>query len=191
MFPIPGHIHTQEVDVKYVVNWPARLEEMAAFVGLTEYDRRLIQESAPIIMEHAEALTDAVYDNFLKFPPARKFFLDENGEVDEERLTKRKHTLIRWLRGTISYTLDESFAVSLLATGISHSHPPTHREHLGPVPSKYMIGTMSFTQTVIAELLCRKMDDTELALGTSVSWNKLLMVELDILLASYLTDPAA
>ena len=176
--------------MKYVVNWPARLEEMAAFVGLTEDDRQLIQESAPIIMEHAEDLTDAVYDNFLKFPPARKFFLDENGEVDEERLTKRKHTLIRWLRGTISYTLDESFAVALLATGISHSHPPTHREHLGPIPSKYMIGTMSFTQTAIAELLRQKMDDTDLALGTSISWNKLLMVELDILLASYLTDPA-
>ena len=134
-------------------------------------------------------MTDAVYDNFLKFPQARKFFLNESGEVDEERLTKRKHTLIRWLRGTASYTLDESFVVAVLATGISHSHPPTHRAHLGPVPSKYMIGTMSFTQTAIADLLRREMADADLALRTSAAWNKLLMVELDVLLAGYLTDP--
>ena len=141
--------------MKYVVNWPARLEEMASFVGLTDEERQLIQDSGPLVMEHAEGLTNAVYDHFLKFPQARRFFVTDDDEVDEERLAKRKHTLIRWLRDTASSNLDESFAVHLLAMGISHGYPPTHRAHLGPVPSRYMIGTMSFAQTAIGDLLRR------------------------------------
>ncbi len=175
--------------MKYVVNWPARLQEMTAFVGLTPDERQLIQDSASIILPHAQALTDAVYDHFLKFPQARKYFVTDDGEIDQVRLERRKHTLIRWLRDSASCALDETFAVWLLAMGISHSSPPTHRAHLGPVPSKYMIGTISFAQTAISDLLRGEMTDTDLALRTSIAWNKLFMVQLDVLLASYVTEP--
>ena len=175
--------------MRYVINWPARMEEMTSFVALSDEDRQLIRTSASIISEHAQGLTDAVYDHFLKFPQARKFFVDENDQPDEERLQRRKHTLIRWLSDTASCALEESFAVHLLAMGVSHGYPPTHRAHLGPVPSRYMIGTISFAQTAIADLLRRQMGDTDLASRTSTAWNKLLMVELDVLLAGYLSDP--
>ena len=175
--------------MRYVVNWPARMEEMASFVGLDEDAKGLIRASAPMIEEHTVALTDAVYDHFMAYPQARKFFLTETGEVDEERLARRKHTLIRWLRETAACDLDERFAGYLLAMGISHGYPPAHREHLGPVPSRHMIGTISFVQSAIADLLLREMDDTGLALRTSIAWNKLLMVELVMLLAGYITEP--
>ena len=175
--------------MRYVVNWPARMEDMISFVALSDEDRELIRSSASIISVHAQGLTDAVYDHFLKFPQARKFFVDENDQPDEERLQRRKHTLIRWLVDTASCALDESFAVHLLAIGVSHGYPPTHRAHLGPVPSRYMIGTISFAQTAIGDLLRSQMGDTDLALRTSIAWNKLLMVELDVLLAGYLSDP--
>lgn len=190
----PGGVTTRgprllrQVIVKYVVNWPNRLREMASFVGLEEEDHQLIQDSAGIVMDNAEGLTEAVYDNFLKFPESRRFFLTPEGEIDHDRVARRKHSLVRWLRGTTKYTIDESFAVALLATGISHSHPPTHRAHLGPVPSRHMIGAMSFTQTVIGELLRQEISDPKLALKTSAAWNKLLILELDILLAGYLTE---
>ena len=177
--------------MRYVVNWPARLEEMVNFVALTDEEQQLIRASSPTIMEHAEALTDAVYDHFLKFPQARKFFVTETDEVNEERLARRKHTLIRWLRDTASCQLDESFAVYLLAMGISHSYPPTHRAHLGAIPPRYVIGTISFAQTAIADLLRSQMEDIDLALRASIAWNKLLMVELDVLLAGYISDEPA
>ena len=126
----PGGVTTRgprllrQVIVKYVVNWPNRLREMASFVGLEEEDHQLIQDSAGIVMDNAEGLTEAVYDNFLKFPESRRFFLTPEGEIDHDRVARRKHSLVRWLRGTTKYTIDESFAVALLATGISHSHPP-------------------------------------------------------------------
>jgi hypothetical protein len=51
-----------------------------------------------------------------------------------------------------------------------------------------MIGTISFAQTALAELLPQVMDDGEQAAQASIAWNKLLMVQLDVLLAGYITE---
>ena len=161
---------------------------MAGFVGLGQAELELIRSTGPVVLEHAEQLTAAVYDNFLKFPESRKFFLNEKGEVDETRLDRRKHSLARWLRGSIDFKIDEDYPIRVLATGIVHSNPPTHRAHLGSIPSRFMIGTMSFTQTALADLFREKMDDPDHAMRASIAWNKLLMLQLDILLAGYMME---
>jgi hypothetical protein len=172
----------------HIVDWPGRLKEMADFVGLGEEDLAVIKETSPVILDNADDLTAAVYDNFLKYPESRKFFLNENGEVDDVRLDRRKHSLARWLRGSVDFKIDEDYPIRVLATGIVHSHPPVHRAHLGSIPSRFMIGTMSFTQTALAELLHREIEDHGLASRASAAWNKLMMLQLDILLAGYLTE---
>ena len=172
----------------YIVDWPGRLKEMADFVGLGEEELSLIRETSSVVLEHADSLTASVYDNFLKYPESRKFFLNAEGEVDDVRLDRRKHSLARWLRGSIDFKIDEDYPIRVLATGIVHSHPPVHRAHMGSIPSRFMIGTISFTQTALAELLHREMEDTGLAARASAAWNKLMMLQLDILLAGYLTE---
>jgi hypothetical protein len=171
-----------------IVDWPARMKELMGFVGITQADLDLVRETAPLILKHAEGLADAVYDHFLKFPPARKFFVTAQGEPDQAQLARRKHSLIRWFRSSIEFKVDEDFPISLLATGIVHSHPPTHRAHLGSIPSRFMIGTISFAQTALAELFRSEMGDPDRAMRASAAWNKLLMVQLDILLAGYVTE---
>jgi len=172
----------------YIVDWPGRLKEMADFVGLGEEELSLIRETSSVVLEHADSLTASVYDNFLKYPESRKFFLNADGEVDDVRLDRRKHSLARWLRGSIDFKIDEDYPIRVLATGIVHSHPPVHRAHMGSIPSRFMIGTISFTQTALAELLHREMEDTGLAARASAAWNRLMMLQLDILLAGYLTE---
>ncbi len=172
----------------YIVDWPGRLKEMADFVGLGEEELALIRETSSVVLEHADSLTASVYDNFLKHPGSRKFFLNADGEVDDVRLDRRKHSLARWLRGSIDFKIDEDYPIRVLATGIVHSHPPVHRAHMGSIPSRFMIGTISFTQTALAELLHREMEDAGLAARASAAWNKLMMLQLDILLAGYLTE---
>lgn len=172
----------------YIVDWPGRLKEMADFVGLGEEELSLIRETSSVVLEHADSLTASVYDNFLKYPESRKFFLNAEGEVDDVRLDRRKHSLARWLRGSIDFKIDEDYPIRVLATGIVHSHPPVHRAHMGSIPSRFMIGTISFTQTALAELLHREMEDAGLAARASAAWNKLMMLQLDILLAGYLTE---
>ena len=46
-----------------------------------------------------------------------------------------------------------------------------------------MVGTISFVQTAVAQLLSQELDDPKKALLAALAWNKLLMVQLDILLA--------
>ena len=157
-------------------------------MGFGEEELSLIRETSSVVLEHADSLTASVYDNFLKYPESRKFFLNADGEVDDVRLDRRKHSLARWLRGSIDFKIDEDYPIRVLATGIVHSHPPVHRAHMGSIPSRFMIGTISFTQTALAELLHREMEDTGLAARASAAWNKLMMLQLDILLAGYLTE---
>ena len=171
-----------------IVDWPARMKAVAEFVGLGQSELEVVQATAPIVLKHGAALTASVYDHFLKFPESRRFFLNDAGVVDEARLVQRKHSLERWLKGSISFQIDDDYPIRLLATGIVHSHPPAHRAHLGSIPSRYMVGTISFVQTALHDLFHQEITDPEQARGAIIAWNKLLMVQLDILLAGYLTE---
>ena len=171
-----------------IADWPARMREVAEFVGLGQAELAVIQSTAPVILEHGENLTAAVYDHFLKFYDSRRFFLAEDGEVDEPKLERRKHSLLRWLRGSLDFKLDMDYPIRVLATGIVHSHPPSHRAHLGSIPSRDMIATISFMQTALNDIFHQEIEDPAEANQASVAWSKLLMVQLDILLAGYMTD---
>lgn len=171
-----------------IFDWPARMRQMADFVLFTDEDLALVRESGPILLDRADELTSAVYDHFLQFPPTARFFLTPEGEIDQSRLDRRKHSLARWLRNSIDFQLDEQFPVFLLAMGVVHSNPSLERGYLGSVPARFMIGTMSFAQTAIAGVLAEEMDDPVNVLRTSTAWNKVLMLQLDVLLAGYVTE---
>ncbi len=114
--------------------------------------------------------------------------MEADGEVDEVRLDRRKHSLARWLRGSIDFKIDSDYPVRVLATGIVHSHPPSHRAHLGSIPSRFMVASMSFIQTALADVLREELEDQDLAMRASIAWNKMLMLQLDILLAGYVSE---
>jgi len=171
-----------------IFDWPGRLKQLAAFVGLDQAELDLIKSTSAAVLKNADDVTAAVYDNFLKFPETRRFFLGADGEVDEVRLDRRKHSLARWLRGSIDFKIDRDYPVRVLATGIVHSHPPSHRAHLGSIPSRFMVASMSFIQTALADVLREELEDQDLAMRASIAWNKMLMLQLDILLAGYVTE---
>ncbi len=171
-----------------IFDWPVRMQQMADFMGFSEEDLELVRASGPILLDRADELTSAVYDHFMQFPQTARFFLTPEGEIDQTRLDRRKHSLARWLRHSIDFQLDEQFPVFLLAMGVVHSNPSLERGYLGSVPARFMIGTMSFAQTAIAAVLQEELSDPVQALRTSSAWNKLLMLQLDVLLAGYVTE---
>ena len=171
-----------------LVDWPARMKEVAAFVGLAQDELDIIESSRELVLSKGEEITGEVYDHFLKFQVTRRFFLNEDKAVDDDRLERRKHSLLRWLRGSLDFKIDEDYPVRLLATGIVHSHPPSHRAHMGSIPSRFMIGSMSYLQTLLANIFYSEMKDPEEAHQASVAWNKMLMVQLDILQTGYINE---
>ena len=168
------------------VNWPVRFQEMVHFIGLTDEDRQLIKASAPIIMRHADRLTSAMYDHFLEYPQARKFFVDDHDEPDVKRIESNKQTMISWLRATTTAASNEGFVRYLVGTSQMHYNTPIHRPPLSPVAPRYILGAVACYQTLIADLMLQHVADAAQALRSSVAWNKWLMIELELLLASYL-----
>jgi hypothetical protein len=133
-------------------------------------------------------INDWVYDNLLKFPEARKFFVTKEDEPDAKRIEDNKQTMITWLRATAAAPTNDGFVRYLAAVSQMHKNIPVHRPHLSPVAPRYIIGTLSYYQTVIGQILHQEMADPTLAMQTSIAWNKWLMVGLELLLANYLTD---
>ena len=171
-----------------VIDWPGRMQQLAEFVGLDQDGLELIRSTRELILAHGDDLTASVYDNFLNFPETRRFFADEQGEVNEERLTRRKHSLMRWLRGSVDFQMDTDYPIRVLAMGIVHSHPPLHRSHLGSVPARFMVGTMGYIQAAVTDLLRCELEDQDLAIRAASAWNKMLMLQLDIMMAGYVDD---
>jgi hypothetical protein len=182
----PRQLGMKEACMESRTNWPARFAEMLDLVGLSEEDRQLIKASGPLIMSHAGRLNDLVYDQLLQHPQSRKFFVTDDDKPDAKRIEDNKQTMITWLRATATAPLNEGFIRYLVGISQMHRNIPIHRPHLSPVAPRYIIGTISFYQTAIADILHQQMSEPTLASRTTVAWNKWLMVGLELLLAGYL-----
>jgi len=161
---------------------PRFIREMMEFVGLGEPDVAAIKSSAPAVLRHADELTAALYDHFLKFARSARFFLREDGSVDTERIERRKHSLTRWLRETAEVAATQEFSYYLLAVAISHSNRA--RGPGGTIPPHLMIGAMSLAQSALAGVFASDLSGDE-ATAASLAWNKLLQVHLSVLLLGY------
>jgi len=163
------------------------VREQMAFVGLTEADIETIRRTAPLVLKHEAAITETLYDHFLRFPDTAKFFVGADGAPDLPRLERRKHSLGRWLRETSEVAMTHGFVYYLLAIALSHSH----REYGpgGKIPPEFMVGAMSLAQTAVAGVLRDELGDPREALEAAVAWNKLLLVHLNVFLLGYLLPP--
>lgn len=163
------------------------VREQMAFVGLADAEIETIRRTAPLVLKHEAAITDALYDHFLRFPETAKFFVGDDGAPDLQRLERRKHSLGRWLRETAEVAMTHGFVYYLLAIALSHSH----REYGpgGKIPPEFMVGAMSLAQTAVAGVLRDELADPREALEAAVAWNKLLLVHLNVFLLGYLLPP--
>jgi hypothetical protein len=74
---------------------PRFLRELAEFVGFDAAEAATVRRTAPHVLAREDALTSALYEHFLKFPAAARFFLGPDGEPDRARLERRRHSLGR------------------------------------------------------------------------------------------------
>ena len=163
------------------------ISEIMAFTGLDDTDVALIRRTAPVVLKHERALTDALYDHLLKFPATARFFLKADGTPDSQRLERRKHTLGRWLRETAEVAITHEFAYYLLSVSLAHSH-----RQFGPggkVPPQFMVGAIGLAQTALARIFQQELEDIQQAFEAALAWNKLMLVHLNVLLLGYFLPP--
>lgn len=167
------------------VNWPERLREISTYVNLTEDDRKLIRSTAPIIRRYADQLTTEVYDLIFEFPNAGRFFSYDDGTPDPKRVKDNKDSMMQWLNYLSQAPSNDAFARYLIAVSAMHKDIPIHRPGLPPVPSQFVIGTISWYQTRLIQIFEDELGDLRKAAEASTAWNKMLMISLDILLGAY------
>ncbi|MBI3635433.1 MAG: hypothetical protein HY216_04320 [Candidatus Rokubacteria bacterium] len=160
---------------------PAFVQALGDFVGFDAADAAAVRASAPLVLAQEAALTAALYDHFLKFPAAARFFLGEDGTPDLARLERRKHSLGRWLRETAEAALTADVGYYLLSVGIAHAH---RQQASGAIPLHLMVGAMSLAQTALANIFAEALPAPD-ALAASRAWNKLLLVHLAVMMLGY------
>jgi hypothetical protein len=163
------------------------MQELMEFVGFDDADIAIIRRTAPVILRHEQAITTALYEHFLKFPATARFFLQDDGTPDQQRLDRRKHSLGRWLRETAEVSMTHDFVYYLLGVALSHSHRATGPG--GKVPPQFMVAAMSIAQTSFAHLFQAELGDLQEAFAASIAWNKLLLIHLNALLLGYFLPP--
>jgi hypothetical protein len=163
------------------------IREAADFVGFSEAEVAVIRRTAPLVLQHEPAIADALYEHFVNFPATARFFLLPDGTPDYQRLARRKHSLGRWLHETAEAALTHDFSYYLLAVGLSHSHR-TYGPG-GKIPPHLMVGAMSLVQTACTRIFHQELADPKQILEATVAWNKLLLVQLDVLLLGYWLHP--
>ena len=161
-------------------------KEQMAFVGFTDDDVAVIKRTGHLVLAKEQALTTALYDHFLSMPDSARFFLKNDGTPDRPRLDRRKHSLGKWLKQTAEAAITPDFSYYVLMIGLSHSHRPAGEDRPGgTVPARMMVGAMSLTQSALAGIFAAELPPAE-AMAASVSWNKLLLIQLNALLLGYL-----
>jgi hypothetical protein len=151
-----------------------RFLRLADFMGFGEHEVRVVRESRKLLSPLAPAIVVTVYDHLLRYPETARFFTDAAGRPDEGFLAKRKETLSEWLNASLDVRLDGAFAEYLYRVGLAHCR--------AGVPAEYVTGTIGFAQAAIMHLLAMHGDAS---LPAIEAWSKLLILQLDLLLAPY------
>lgn len=158
---------------------------MAEFVGLSKGDINAIRQTAPVIEHHLPEIVAKFYSHLLRYPPTRKFFLKNDGSIDQEYVELRmRHLTNFWLRAAQG-NFDDEFARYIDYVGrahTSHGADPTIY-----IAERYVIGQVGFMQHAIAEAITRDLRHVNEDLETSAieAWDRLMMVILEMLARAY------
>jgi nitrite reductase/ring-hydroxylating ferredoxin subunit/hemoglobin-like flavoprotein len=158
---------------------------MAEFVGFRADDERAIVATRPIIEKHLPKIIADFYDHLLRYPPTRKFFLNQAGEVDQEYLELRmRHNANFWLR-TLEGNYDDTYAGYVDYVGRAHT---THGADPSIyIPERYVIGQVGFMQHALGQAITEELrdKDEEFEDVAVEAWDKLMMVILELLSRAY------
>jgi 3-phenylpropionate/trans-cinnamate dioxygenase ferredoxin component len=158
---------------------------MGEFVGWSAKDGETIQRTVPIIEKHLPEIVAKFYAHLLRYPPTRKFFLKKDGSVDQEYVELRmRHLTNFWLR-TAQGNYDDDYARYVDYVGRAHtSHGADPHIYIA---ERYVIGQVGFMQHAISDALTRELRhvDEEFETQAIESWDKLMMVVLEMLSRAY------
>lgn len=161
---------------------------MAQFVNFTEADAETVKQTRPIIEKHLPELVTKFYSHLLRHPPTRKFFLKQDGSIDQPYVELRmRHLTSFWLHAA-SGVYDEGFAGYVDYVGRAHTARGVDPNIY--IAERYVIGQVGFMQHAISEAISKELHQVDEASEVRAieAWDKLLIVVLEMLARAYGKD---
>jgi len=148
------------------------LEERLAFLAVTETDRSLLADLAPLLDRHAERFVSAFYRHLLSFDGTRQLLSDP--AVKDRLLAKQREYLLSLARPT----LDERYVEERVRIGEVH-------ERVGLDPRWYL-GAYSLHFSLLAPVISEAFrGDPERVSQTLAALVKVLMLDAQLALEAY------
>jgi hypothetical protein len=172
----------KHIDVKRIsAESLARFEFLSDFVGFTEVDRQLLQQSLAVLGPALPGLLDAIYDHLLSYDDTRRLFLGEQGTLDPAYIELRKEHLTQWLL-TMAVEEDLGKLASYIAA-VARMHTGAAGQARRKVPPRYVVGLTCFVQTAILKTAFAALpEEPTRALQLGLAWHKLLTIHLELFL---------
>ena len=148
------------------------LEERLAFLSVTETDRSLLADLAPLLDRHAERFVSAFYRHLLSFDGTRQLLSDP--AVKDRLLAKQREYLL----SLATPSLDERYAEERVRIGEVH-------ERIGLEPRWYL-GAYSLYFSLLAPVVSESFrGDPERVSQTLAALVKVLMLDAQLALEAY------
>jgi PAS domain S-box-containing protein len=149
-----------------------RFEELRRYVSFSEDDARRLQAFRPLAEPHFERIVREFYDRTREHEDAHAVF------VDESQILRLQRSLVRWMERLFGGVYDEAYFEETSKIGRVHVR-------VG-LPQRYMFTAMTLVRAALVEIADGALgaDATPLRL----SLNKLLDLELAVMLESYRSD---
>lgn len=148
-----------------------RAEDFAQQYFFTDGDRANIERAGKILLPYADHFTQAFYDYVASFPemvavlPAKQAAEQRAGQMRE------------WFTNVFTRTHDNRYLAELARVGRTH----VKRQ----IPIHWVTSSMSFKRGYMLEVLEKEVSDDQERLALEKSLNKILDMNLDVLLSSY------
>jgi nitrite reductase (NADH) small subunit len=158
---------------------------IADFCGFTSEDAVAIRETRFIVEKYIPSIIADFYSTLLKFPATRRFFLREDGTIDQPYLELRMSHQVNFWRRAASGEYDDDFARFVDYVGRAHTSQGADPKIY--IPERYVIGMVGFVQRELLKALSAELRtlDPELEHRAIKGWNTFVLVILEMLARSY------
>lgn len=148
------------------------MAEMRRFAGLTDGDATLLGEMKPTLEKHADQMVVDFYTNLDQHEHLRTLLDAQPG-----RREKLGVHLRAWIVSLATGSYDTAYLERRYKIGERHVE-------VGLDP-RWVIGAMSFCRSMVAPMMASEFSDTAVRLPREMALNKVMDLDLNIMLQSY------
>lgn len=178
----PTEIDEQRLESDYEYRW----NHAKDVIGFDDDDWQIIHSTEPYLRNRLQDIVENLYEEFLKYEPTARFYVDKDGSLDKENYEHRVQGFVLWLERVFDWPEDEKYIKYLKDVGEIHTESLGFEEMV--VNPFYMGPTFSILFDEIAEILATEIEDPDQLSESLSAWQKFFRLQEDFMRRAYNND---